>query len=367
VVALLALFSTLGFEFGLIRYLANAGQDASRMITTSLTLSNFVAILVSGIFLAGVSIWSPALILLRQSPFYIIIFILFTVVVDANTLISNAFIAQRRANFTMINSLISAMLQLALTLLFISFMRSFGGVLIAIVSSSVVALIISSIFFLPKTLPGFRPVPTINRNIMRTMIHFSFTNYIANIIWSSTYCVMPIMVINILGAETNAYFYIAWTIGIMLSAVAAATTISLFAEGSFDERKLVSDIWRCLKMTYLVLIPAAIIVFLLADKLLMLYGTAYSLKGTTLLRIMSIAALPQSLNSIYVSILRVKERTATLILLTIVMAVVTLVTSYLLLPLLGIIATGIGLLASQSIVAVFVANRLLKLRKTGQI
>jgi O-antigen/teichoic acid export membrane protein len=82
---------------------------------------------------------------------------------------------------------------------------------------------------------------------------------------------------------------------------------------------------------------------------------------------MSIAALPQSLNSIYVSILRVKERTATLILLTIVMAVVTLVTSYLLLPLLGIIATGIGLLASQSIVAVFVANRLLKLRKTGQI
>ena len=120
-------------------------------------------------------------------------------------------------------------------------------------------------------------------------------------------------------------------------------------------------------MTYLLVIPAAVIVFLLADKLLLLYGSAYSLKGTALLRIMCIAALPGSLNSIYMSILRVKKRTSTLILLTMVVAVITLITVYLLLPLIGITATGIGWLASQCIVAVFVAGRLLKLQKTGQI
>ena len=175
------------------------------------------------------------------------------------------------------------------------------------------------------------------------------------------------MVVNMLNAESNAYFFISWTIGGVLATISLATTTSLFAEGSFDEKKLVSDIWRCLKMTYILLIPIVVIVLLLADKLLLIYGNAYSLEGTALLRISSIAALPLSLNAVYLSILRVKKRTTTMILLTIVVAAVTLITSYLLLPRIGITAPGIGWLVSQSIVAVFVSNRLLKLRKTGQV
>jgi O-antigen/teichoic acid export membrane protein len=279
----------------------------------------------------------------------------------------NAFIAQRRANFTMINNLISALSQLALILILMLFIRSFSSIIIAFVFSGAIALIISALFFLPRTLPGFRLFPTINRNIVNAIIHFSFTNYIASMIWAFTIYVLPVMVVNRLGAEANAYFYISWTMGGVLSTIAGATTIALFAEGSFDERKLVSDVWRCLKMTYLLLIPAAVIVFFLADKLLLLYGAAYSLKGTTLLRIMCIATLPLSLNSIYMSILKVKKQTSILILLAIVVAVITLITGYLLLPRIGITATGIGWLASQSIVAIFVGSRLLKLRKSGQI
>ena len=364
-VSLLALFSTFGFEFGLIRYLANAGHNSNRMVNTSLTLGSLAGIVFSFIFLAGVSVWSPALMPLRQNPIYLAIFIVFTIVTAVTTLLGNAFIAQRRANFTMINSLISVILQLALTFLFILFMRSFGGVVIAMVSSSAIALVVSVLFFLPQILPGFRPIPTINRKIVSEIIHFSVTNYIASLLLSFTIYVLPLMVINILSVESNAYFYIAWTMGGMLGTIAGATTISLFAEGSFDENKLITNVWRCLKMTYLLVIPAAVIVFLLADKLLLLYGSAYSLKGTALLRIMCIAALPGSLNSIYMSILRVKKRTSTLILLTMVVAVITLITVYLLLPLIGITATGIGWLASQCIVAVFVAGRLLKLQKTS--
>jgi O-antigen/teichoic acid export membrane protein len=175
------------------------------------------------------------------------------------------------------------------------------------------------------------------------------------------------MVVNVLNAESNAYFFISWTIGGMLGTISLATTTSLFAEGSFDEKKLVADVWRCLKMTYILLIPIAVIVFLLADKLLLFYGTAYSLEGTDLLRMMAVASIPLSLNGIYMSILRVQKKSMVLILLTVFVAVVTLVVSYLLLPRLGITGTGIGWFVSQSVVAIFVSSRLLKLRKTRQI
>jgi len=41
--------------------------------------------------------------------------------------------------------------------------------------------------------------------------------------------VPPIMVINILGAETNAYFFIAWQISMLLLAVPRWTAMSLLA------------------------------------------------------------------------------------------------------------------------------------------
>jgi O-antigen/teichoic acid export membrane protein len=337
------------------------------MVNTSFTLGSLTSVLFSIIFLAGVGSFSPALVPLRQNPLYICLFILFAIVMTMTILMSNVFVAQRHAKYTMIVNLISCTLQLVMILLLMPFTHSFSGIVAVFAFSGAIALIFGTIFLLPRTLKEYRPVPVINIGIVKEIIHFSFTNYVANMLWSFAIYLLPIMVVNLLNKESNAYFYIAWTMGAVLSTIAGATTNALFAEGSFDENQLGTNVWRCLKMTYFLLIPAALIVFLLADKLLLIYGTDYSSKGRLLLRLMCITALPLSMNSIYISILRVQKRTTLLILLSLVVAAITLITSYLLLPHLGITATGIGWLVSQSVVAIFVGCRLLKLRKTGQI
>ena len=183
------------------------------------------------------------------------------------------------------------------------------------------------------------------------MVHFSVGNYIANLFWSFTIYVLPIMVLNLLEAKANAYFFIAWTIGGVLGTVSLATTTALFAEGSFDEKRLASDIWRCLKITLIILIPPVIIVGVFADKILLLYGNEYSIEGASLLRMMALAALPLSINNIYFSVLRIKRKMKILILLAVLIAAVTLSLSYTLLPRVGIIGPGIGWLVSQGIVA----------------
>lgn len=365
-VTLLALFSTLGFEFGLIRYLSNSGQNANRMVNTSFTIGTLASVVCSCIFLAGINIWSPSLLPLRNNSLYLAIFILFTVTTTVTVLLQNAFVAQRRANYSMAISLIANSLKLPLPVLFILYAHSFGGIIFSLVTAAIVALIVGLLFYMPRALPGFRLFPTINRSVVSQMISFSTANFVANVLWSFTIYVLPIMVVNVLGAADNAYFFIAWTIGGVLGTISLATNTSLFAEGSFDERKFLTDVWRCIKMTFIILIPAATVVFAFADKLLLLYGTAYSTEGTMLLRVMAVGSLPLSLNGIYISILRVKKKTRLLILLTLFVAIVTLAVSYLLLPHISITAPGVGWLVSNGIVSIFVVTNLLKTRRSGQ-
>jgi O-antigen/teichoic acid export membrane protein len=70
-IGLLAVLSTLGLDYGLIRFLPGSGEKANDMINSCFTIGGVVSIVVSGIFLAGLGIWSPALLPIRESCIYI--------------------------------------------------------------------------------------------------------------------------------------------------------------------------------------------------------------------------------------------------------------------------------------------------------
>ena len=184
------------------------------------------------------------------------------------------------------------------------------------------------------------------------MAHFSFANYFTNLLWFIPSLILPIVVLNVLGAELNAYFYIAWAVGGVLATIPLATSMSLFAEGSYDEQRLGANTWRSLKLTFLILVPAAILMLVIADKLLLLFGSSYSESGTVLLRIVILSAFPIAINYIYLSMKRVQKKLAVLIELSAFIAIATLALSYVLLPRMGINGVGIAWLGSQGVVAV---------------
>lgn len=183
------------------------------------------------------------------------------------------------------------------------------------------------------------------------MARFSFANYSASLLWFVPGLILPIMVINTLGAELNAYFYIAWTMGGVLATIPRAISMSLFAEGSDDEDNLGADTWRSLKLTFLIILPAVIIATIFADKLLLLFAAPYSEKGTMLLRILVLSAFPIAINYIYLSVKRVERKLTVIIGLSAFIAITTLALSYLLLPRMGINGAGIAWLASHGAIA----------------
>lgn len=364
--SLLAMIANLGLGYGIIRFLPQSGKKANSLINSGLTLSGLASIVMVLIFLGGLNLWSPALLCLRQSPAFLIAFVIFTGGVTLIALVGDTFVAERRAGFNVANSLIRGLLRLPLLIIMMALAFHALGIFASCVIALAVVLLISFFLFLPRVQSGYRPRFTVSRGLISGMWRFSFTNYIANFLMAAPNFILPIMIINLLGAEINAYFYIGWMVGFLLFTVAGATSMSLFAEGSYDEQRLGGNAWRSLKLALLILVPCVILVLIFADKLLLLFGSAYSENATTLLRIVALSAFPFAVNSIYLGIKRVEKKLKVIIGLTAFVATITLVASYLLLPYLGINGAGIAWLAAQGIVALVIVAGWLKGRMAAR-
>jgi O-antigen/teichoic acid export membrane protein len=358
---LVAALSRLGLEMGLVRYLHRTGEDTTATINTLFTISLLVSVLTAFIFIAGLDLWSPALLFIRENPVYLAAFILFTAASTLSVFADHAFIARRRAGFAMARSLIFNLVKLPLPIALAVFFQSFGifsswGV------SLMVALLVSIFVFLPRVQPGYRFSFTIKRRVIQDIFRFSLANYISNLLWEAPATIFPLFLLNLLGSESNAFFYMAWAIGSLLLMIPSAVSVSLFAEGSHDEESLKSSTVRSLKMTSLILIPAVILVIIVSEKLMLVFGDAYSTNATSLLRILAVANLPLAINIIYLGIKRVQEDLKTIVIMTAFMAAVSLGLGYVLIPRLGIDGPGIAWLAGHGFVALLIVVKMLKKR-----
>ncbi len=360
--SLLAMLAYLGLGYGLIRFLPHSGKNASSMINSCFTLGSLTSVVLALIFLGGLNLWSPALLFIKQNPIYLATFLLFTLASTLSSLTTDTFVASRRAGFVLATSLVFGLLKLPLVILLAAF-YSFG-IFTSLSIALGVALLLSVFFFLPRSQPGYRPFFTVNRKVVNEMLYFSFANYISIVFWTAPGLVLPIMVVNLLGAELNAFFFVAWAIGGVLAVIPSAASMSLFTEGSYEQERLGINIWRSLKMILLLFVPLVVLVFAFADKILLPFGIAYAENATTLVRILAISSLPLAVNIVYLAIKRVEKRLKVIMSLTTFITGVTLGLTYLLLSYMGINGAGIAWLVSQGIVAVAIVAGFLRRRLT---
>jgi len=351
-ISLIAIISLVGLNTSLIRFLPQAAKPRE-LINSCYTLSALVSLVVAAIFIAGLSLWSPALVFIKQNAVFTAAFIIFALLWTLSSLVGSTFIARRRAGFVLSKNTIYSVLKIPLPILFVLFFRTFGivaswGIAIAI------ALAVSIFLFLPKVQDSYKPMPIVRLSLFKDMWRYSAGNYLANLLAASPAFILPLMVVNLLGAEQNAYFYIAWMIAGLLSAIPGAVASSLFAEGSHFEDKLKENVLKSLKFTFLLLVPAVIVLVLVGKWLLLAFGQSYSLNALHLLWILSLSSLPFAINHIYSGILRVKSRLKELMAIWGFIALSVLIVSYLIMPAAGIIGIGYAWLGAQAAVAIYI-------------
>ena len=113
---LLCMLSLLGFDIGLIRYLPGE-KDKGGMINSCFVMAGLAAALLSVVFLCGLHIWSPALLILREHAVFGAAFVLFTVAGSLSGLQVNVFVAFRQAKYSFVQAVVAAIRILGLPLL----------------------------------------------------------------------------------------------------------------------------------------------------------------------------------------------------------------------------------------------------------
>ena len=349
---LLAALSLVGLNISLVRFLPQA-DNPRKMINTCFTLSSLASLLAAAIFLAGLDFWSPALSFVRENAIFCLAFLFFAVLWTLSLLIDYAFLAKRRTGFTLSKNTIFSLLKLPLPVLLALYFQTFG-VVVSWGIALAVALAVAMLIFLPRVQDGYRPLPALDLGVLKKQWRYSSGNYLVNILSTAPGYLLPLMVVNLLGAEQNAYFYIAWMMANLFFIIPGAASSSLFAEGSHFEDRLRENVVKSLKSTFLLLVPATILLAAAGKWLLLVFGHDYSLNALPLLWVLCLSSLPSGVNYIYTGILRVTGRITELIIIWGFIAIGALVISYLLLPLTGIIGIGYAWLGVQLIVAIYI-------------
>jgi O-antigen/teichoic acid export membrane protein len=361
-VGLMAVLAALGLDYALVRFLPHAA-DPHGLVNSSLTVGAVAGGLAALIFLAGLDAWSPALVRFRANLVFdaaVVMSVVGTVIMG---LLGSVYLSRLRAAYALVQSIIFGTVKVALAVIF-ALTQGAVGLLGAWALGSSLAWLAGALVILPRIEGGrYRPRPTLRRGVINDMAHFAFPNYLASLFWSTPALILPLLVVNIVGPEAGAYFYVAASVGGLVAMIPTAVSMSLFAQGSHDTSELVGRALVSARFALTLLVPAIAGVFLLGAKVLLIFGRAYSEQGTRLLWVLALATLPLTVNLLFLSVRRVQQRMGGVVAATAWFLVATLVLSALLLPRFGLVGVGVAWFAAQASTAAVVLTRYLLNRK----
>lgn len=355
---ILSIYSVLGLDISVIRYLSNE-KDKIKFINVCLTIVTVVSLIMSIIFLVGINIWAPNLGYVNEYIIYIILFMLFTTSNAIFLIMNNTFIALRDTKDLLIQNLFLNLIRIPLPFFLVFLLANFS-IFASFSLSMVLTLTISLLIFLRKKLPDYKPNFEFDINIIRRVLHFATVNYVAIIFGNLPPLIIPLIILNFLQPAENAYYYIAFTIASVLFVVPVSFSSSLLAEGSHDDSNFYNNLKKALKQTYIILIPAVIFTIIFGNQILLLFGKKYSTEGSLLLSMLALAAIFISLNSIYTSYLRVRMKKREILILTPINSILIILTSYTLIPQIGITAVGVGYLIGTGTLSTYITLITLK-------
>jgi O-antigen/teichoic acid export membrane protein len=346
VATLISGLSQLGLGNSLIKYLPTSERKHEK-INTALTLIIIASSMISLLFLIFLAKLSPPLLFIRDSVIYCVLFIVLTTFSALNMVSDNIFIAYRISVFVFLKNTIFSLLKLILPFFLISFAAY--GIYISFGIASAVAFTLSLYFLFVKTQYYFRF--RINREIVIKMTKFSLGNYASTFIGNLPTLLLPLLITNSMGTKFSAYFYMDIMIANLLFVIPTAVAQSLFAEGSHDMSKIDFYLTRSLKLVFLVITPAILLIVFGGKYILLAFGSQYSGEGERLLQILALSGLFVSISLVGETLLKLKHQVKKLIFINILYAVISLGLSYYLISY-GLTGVGFALMSGGATISI---------------
>jgi O-antigen/teichoic acid export membrane protein len=354
-VSLIFILSRLGLDIGLVRFI-HEEKDKSALINTSLTIGGITAIGLSIVFIIGLNVWSAALQPILSEVPVAILFVLLSLLFSLFWILNAAFLGYRSAHYSLIHvAILGLRIFLVIPLAYLS--------VVGILSSYTIAIGIAVIFafvILAFIQPGYRPVPTIRKSTDNAVFTYNLGNYFADTFRLLPGLLLPILIVNLIDAESSAYFYMAWTAGSVVFGIAAAVNTVLLAETIPDQQRTGHNILKAAKFLTLIVGSLVVLILIFGKWLLSLFGVDYSVEGVGLLNLLVTSAIPLTVNEIFIALKKLDKKVLPIICIRIFVAVSTIVGGLFLSQNLGIKGIGIVMLASQTLITIIILPSLIK-------
>jgi O-antigen/teichoic acid export membrane protein len=362
---LIAGITALSLIGAMARFIPQSGTGTGRLIRLGYALSVLSAVIGSVVFLmvAGRPGSSYSDLIGWKAG---LIFTVCVIIWSLFTLQDGALVGLRNANWVTLENALFGLAKIALLLPLAVIIPHTGLYVSWMVPAAIAVPLVNTLIF-RRLLPrharkvGDQPAPT-----RRQVGRFLAGDVSGALMLLATINLLPVLVALFVAPDTNAYFYMAWTIGTTLDLLAANMALSLTVEGAFDPVKLAVHAKAALRKMLIIGAPVALIAALLAPWILGLFGPGYARYGAPILVLLAAATLPRTVTEIYLGALRAQNRTSFVALVQGLRAVLVLGLALGLTKSMGIVGAGVGVLVSQVIMAIAVLPGLLKVLRADR-
>jgi O-antigen/teichoic acid export membrane protein len=342
-----------------VRFLPEAGDRTGRRAAIAYAAAGLTALGVGAVFVAGVGIWASSLDFLHDDVALAGWFLLSSVGWALFAIQDSVLTALGRAVWVPIENAVFSLLKLGLLAVFAALMPVYG-IFVSWTAAMLVSVAVVNALIFARLVRRQTARPAAETTALRSRAfrRYFVADYVGSVAWMSAINVMPLIVTAVAGATQNAFYALAWAVSLPLYAFAASIGMSLVLHGSRDPSSLPALERKAALQGAGVLVPSVLVAVVLAPELLALFGDRYTEEGTTLLRLLALAALPYFVLTLALSVARVERRLRAAVLAWSAQAVLALGLAAPLLHAMGVTGAGVAWLGSQcAVAAVVLASR----------
>lgn len=291
-----------------------------------------------------------------ESPGVLVLLVLGTGVLTVAMLLDYIFLAERSAHYILLRGTIFSLLKLAVIAAFVALSgRSTSLVIIAWVVASGVTSALSVTRHLTALRRSHRLRPAGVWTYIFSRKRILLLHHITALGGTLTPTIMPVLVVALVSATANAYFYMAWLLASVLLTVSNAVAGSLLTEISYDLSGVGQQVKRAARLIGAMLVPSILGVLAFGHLALRIFGRDYAAHSYWLLVLFALVAIPDAATNVYVAVLRGLNRAGVAAALNVGMALIALMGAWWMLPHLGTAGAAWAWAASQTAGAGFSA------------
>jgi O-antigen/teichoic acid export membrane protein len=300
--------ATMGVDLALIGLFPRYREKPDLLLDTAIGLGLLAALLAGLMFVGLSAVGLHSLRVLATSPFYVLLFLLLTLLGAAWWILDGAAIALRRSDQVLVRAIVAAATTLTGVAVFgMVGWRSASAILASWVAAAVAACSVS-LLQLRRATGRRRPRPRLVGPLSRQLLSAALPNFAMTAADNAPGLVLPIVVAEVLSPRAAAVWYVVWMMSLAAYTIPIAFGLNLFAEAAGAPADIARHVRAALGTALSLGTAATVVLAALGPFVLPIIGSQYASGGATPLRVMALATVPMVVIKAYLATCRATGR-----------------------------------------------------------